>query len=211
MQLFSFAAVPNCAEGWQEHNGFCYKFYQTEVTGVQARLACFLQNAYLVDIQSISEEIHIMSSIVPFQSGVTSVSLGYTREESGGFSWERTGQSGSYTRWKLNQPDNAAPGEACTVLDLSTSGPFSGGWDDISCHLNRSFICKRGEHARQSYKRQITKVLEHLMASKLQSFLFQGVVFFESYIIYLTMTQNAPFIRALSSHTFGQTDLLCIQ
>ena len=69
-----------------------------------------------------------------------SVSLGYSRDEAGGFAWERTNQSGPYTDWKAGEPDNAAPGEDCTMMDLTT-----GQWSDVPCHFNYSFVCKKGE------------------------------------------------------------------
>ena len=66
----------------------------------------------------------------------------------GTFTWDFTGDSGTYTNWNFlgGEPSNDPPGEDCVTMYENVPGP--GTWNDDKCESSlRDYICERGGYS----------------------------------------------------------------
>ena len=67
--------------------------------------------------------------------------IGYNdRAQEGKWIWTNTGESGTYTNWNKDEPNNDGD-QDCAIL---WSGQVRNFWDDIECHHEQWFVCEKG-------------------------------------------------------------------
>ncbi|CAH1791831.1 unnamed protein product [Owenia fusiformis] len=117
----------------------CYYFmYLATGTWFEADGVCSRMNSQLVAIETAAEQTFIWNKITA--DGQTS-KMYWTGGNNldAQWRWNRLGatslNSVGYTNWNVGEPNVVYP-EYC--LELSTGG----GWNDLSCELERNFICE---------------------------------------------------------------------
>ena len=158
----SFSAVQTCPMSWSDQHagpstwfqfgGSCYKFFSygsmfqgysnpfigQEYKATAARF-CLAVGGHLVDIESPAEN-EFVRLLIP--SAVKDVYIGYQRDLSGGFIWDRTHKQGKFAHWNPGEPKNIDSGKGCVEMEKSMPGR----WNSVSCRrsLPLNYVCKKG-------------------------------------------------------------------
>lgn len=124
-----------------EHEGSCYKAYETGLTWQDAERACVVKRGHLVTISNSSEN-DFVSKIAPLSAG-TPIGLRHPGNATG-FTWSDgniQGQVGyNYSNWGNGQPRLGQPGEVlCVSLE-------HGKWQIQNCHKPRKYVCEAGDN-----------------------------------------------------------------
>ncbi|XP_022098427.1 macrophage mannose receptor 1-like [Acanthaster planci] len=134
-----------CPALWHEHAGHCYRFFGRRRSFEDGEAHCQSyhnghgQSAHLASVSCRAENNFITDIIDqswPGQ-GLKRAWLGFTdKQHEGNFEW--TDQSKvEYTNWKSGEPSNGG-NKDCVVINFMAVGK----WNDISCQLKRSSVCK---------------------------------------------------------------------
>ena len=100
-------------------------------TWTQCRDAAVAKGGTLVTVRSQAENEWIIANILPQVNSTRNVWIGYFRATAGGkFQWA-SGESSSFEKWYVGEPNNSGGNENCvnTIRDVT----YGGYWNDIRC------------------------------------------------------------------------------
>ncbi|XP_042303964.1 hepatic lectin-like [Sceloporus undulatus] len=117
---------------WQEFEGSCYYFSDTEEQWRNARKFCAAANSHLIIINSKREQDFVVPKIKQ-----TTVWLGLSDIETEGTWCWVDGSLQGLKYWKHGEPNNTGNNEDCAVLSTERN------WNDIPCDREVHFVCER--------------------------------------------------------------------
>ncbi|KAK7097639.1 low affinity immunoglobulin epsilon Fc receptor-like [Littorina saxatilis] len=125
-----------CPDGWQSHAQSCYTFLRESYNWFDAKVACDVLGAGLVEIQSAEENNYVAGLIRSHGATQSWIGLEDILEE-GVFLWVSSKEPPEQTFWSPNGPDDRYSGEDCAAMTST------GGWFDGMCeNTHRTFVCE---------------------------------------------------------------------
>eukprot|EP00117_Sycon_ciliatum_P008894 scpid15029/ scgid11407/ Macrophage mannose receptor 1; C-type lectin domain family 13 member D; C-type lectin domain family 13 member D-like; Macrophage mannose receptor 1-like protein 1 len=137
---FTIANSTDCG-GWYSHTGYCYKYYSSKMTFVQAEASCFQQGATLVTILT-QAELNYIKAFAKTQHTASFYLALNDRLKEGTFTWDDgtlTGQTSSVTNWGKGEPNDNGHSEDCAELLPYPTLTYN----DLPCNIKRAYMCKR--------------------------------------------------------------------
>ncbi|CAG2220194.1 C-type lectin 9 [Mytilus edulis] len=132
-----------CNAGWKRFNNHCYMFRYGKVTWHQAKHECEKNKAYLVKIESSSENRWIGSEInVNARTASEQVWAGLNDlSREGHFTWAHDHSSLIYSNWNGGEPNNGngGPYEHCGSIYMNGLSK----WNDAPCSYKTGYICEK--------------------------------------------------------------------
>ncbi|XP_039631852.1 lectin-like [Polypterus senegalus] len=130
-----------CQPGWEDYHTKCYKYFSMRKTWIDAESYCGSLGGNLASVHSSGENYFITKLIkrsdshepITWLGGSNSVQIS---------SWLWTdGSKWDFVNWYPGEPNNSGGNEHC----LHTNFDAQGGWNDINCGYQYSFVCVRNE------------------------------------------------------------------
>jgi len=137
------AAPIECVGGTRNfigENGHCYRYYNDASNGTwsDAVAACAADGGHLVTFTDEIEELPVVQALSP--DGRPWIGGDDMATE---MTWEwMTGEPFAYTRWKLGEPNDSAPGEDCAVLGDPALCACNYEWNDLVCSYLQPRVCE---------------------------------------------------------------------
>ncbi|XP_078493515.1 uncharacterized protein LOC100176392 isoform X1 [Ciona intestinalis] len=133
-----------CPDGWVYGNGKCYKFYMNSNlygTWSEARVACQSQNADMLEIETLEEQLFIASYFAQWRDdGILQVWLGISDVGSDQYLRYADGHDIQYTQWDNGALATMRPNiEECAWI---YTGKNTDNWELGNCAQIQSFICE---------------------------------------------------------------------
>nr|XP_022302982.1 C-type lectin mannose-binding isoform-like isoform X2 [Crassostrea virginica] len=129
-------STPNtCHQGWKSRGRSCYNLFKDHKTNwFQAQMNCRKYGGNLVQIQDVQENTWLKKHFSGSDVWTDAVDLG----KEGQWTFFSSGRPLKYFKWKRREPNNAKPGEDCTIIDLAHYGR----WDDRNCQWKYHSLCE---------------------------------------------------------------------
>ena len=128
-----------CRPGWIFHGGSCYFFLARPQSYQDARLSCSRLGGYLAEVQS-HDENRFVAGMLPSNVKLN-LWIGYNDlEKEGRWLWTNTRNSGTYTNWNSDEPNNYN-NQDCAAIETSHGRTT---WDDQFCELHDPSVCEAG-------------------------------------------------------------------
>ena len=134
-----------CQQGWIGNGKSCYKLFTSSKTWENAKEECEKWLAGLVKVESREENDFIKTKLLPTDKEENYwIGLSDSDNEN---DWKWTDGTrldlDGYKNWRGNEPDNHNGNEDCVVIVRISTDPYHyGKWSDISCSLERKYICE---------------------------------------------------------------------
>ena len=134
-----------CQQGWIGKGKSCYKLFTSSKTWENAKKECEKWHAGLVKVESREENDFIKTKLLPTDKEENYwIGLSDSDNEN---DWKWTDGTrldlDGYKNWRGNEPDNHNGNEDCVVIVRISTDPYHyGKWSDISCSLERKYICE---------------------------------------------------------------------
>lgn len=127
-----FMMCPNNSQKWRDYGtGFCYIIeVRDRVPWYEAAHRCFQEGGFLASFHSIHEVNAIVSQIKDNKDPLF-IGLGQTHD--GDFVWDDRSVV-DFANWHSGQPNSDS--QMCVEML-----PTSGEWNDISCDVQKGYIC----------------------------------------------------------------------
>ncbi|XP_070611027.1 dromaiocalcin-1-like [Erythrolamprus reginae] len=126
-----------CTSGWLSYNGYCYGYFEQEISWQQAEGFCQSHGGHLASIQSRDEHLAVANFLTKSQWWEhEDVWIGLSISSSAqGWAWS-DGSPMAYTSWEKHY---RRAWKNCATLDDSQGFML---WDDDSCSDRNPFVCK---------------------------------------------------------------------
>nr|XP_034323721.1 perlucin-like protein isoform X3 [Crassostrea gigas] len=135
--LFLLDIAFGCPPGWTTFNTSCYHLSIEEESWVDSMKMCEIHGAYLVHINSASEDTFITNQMIT--NGVKELWLGGSDwNVEGVWVWEPEGDLFQYSNFDHDEPDNYGDDENCVRKEQSAHYR----WNDKPCDHRYSYICE---------------------------------------------------------------------
>ncbi|XP_052084536.1 low affinity immunoglobulin epsilon Fc receptor-like [Mytilus californianus] len=130
-----------CTPGWKRFNNHCYMFRYDRLTWKQAKHECENYKAYLVKIETSTENRWISHEItVSARSSHDQIWTGLNDlSREGHFTWVLDHSSVGFSNWNTGEPDDGSRGEDCG--SIHTNGRST--WNDAPCAYKTGYICEK--------------------------------------------------------------------
>ncbi|XP_043921443.1 macrophage mannose receptor 1-like [Protopterus annectens] len=148
-QKYGFCPVKStskCDSHWHTDplTGVCYEMnWESALTWYEARISCQQQNAELLSVTELTEQMYITGltseKSSPMWIGLNSLDF------SSGWQWSDRGPF-RYLNWAPGHPSNQ-PGKNCVTLH---PGKYSK-WENTECGHKLGYICKKGNSTKNPY------------------------------------------------------------
>lgn len=123
-------SIANCASGYTEIEGSCFKLSDSSMNHTAARSHCQASGGYLAIVDSSTKQSAIESLVGEYTAYIGLDDLA----NEGTFEWV-DGSPISYNNWNSGEPNNSKGNEDCTTTNSSY-------WNDITCTNSYRFICE---------------------------------------------------------------------
>ena len=134
-----------CQQGWIGNGKSCYKLFTSSKTWENAKKECEKWHAGLVKVESREENDFIKTKLLPTDKEENYwIGLSDSDNEN---DWKWTDGTrldlDGYKNWRGHEPDNHNGNEDCVAIVRISTDPYHyGKWSDISCSLERKYICE---------------------------------------------------------------------
>ncbi|KAL4223584.1 CD209 antigen-like protein [Mactra antiquata] len=131
-----------CPNGWTRFEQSCYFFGHHDETFKDAERTCASYGAYIVAIESSTENTFIGSMLTQLNSNRHWIGL--TDEVIEGiWTWYHNGERATYTDWHPTQPDRGADSNCANIL---STAPYAYHWLDDTCTSQFRVICEKEDN-----------------------------------------------------------------
>ncbi|XP_033113191.1 macrophage mannose receptor 1-like [Anneissia japonica] len=131
-----------CEDGWNEHEGRCYRKFQSALNFDEAENNCVNHGGHLACIDSDNENSYV-ADLAGGRAWIGHNDRNHERV------WMCTGEDGnSPSPWRAasNEPNNCCGGEHCAETNFGGTAL----WNDLSCGGSLPYVCEKQDEQEQT-------------------------------------------------------------